>query len=139
MDTKAPMSQEAYDRLVAVLANLQRALDKLKFEGLIPLQQAVKALKQEQEHQGRRLEALEQRLQVQCQYPQVEMHRVGCIDYLKSDSLQVQPSQVKLVKRDSSTPVYSPVIKRVNKQPSDSPLPCLHKRQAFNSSGSKQL
>ncbi|KAJ2252779.1 hypothetical protein GGI13_003081, partial [Coemansia sp. RSA 455] len=64
MDTKAPMSQEAYDRLVAALANLQRALDKFKFEGLIPLEQAVKSLEQEQERQGKRLEALEQKLLV---------------------------------------------------------------------------
>ncbi|KAJ2254763.1 hypothetical protein GGI13_001973 [Coemansia sp. RSA 455] len=130
MATKAPMSQEAYDRLVATLANLQRALDKFKFEGLIPLEQAVKSLEQEQEHQGKRLEALEQRLQVWRQYPQVKTHRVGRVDSLKSDSLQVQPSQVKLVKRDSSVPVYSPVIKRVNKRPLDDTAPRQHKKQA---------
>ncbi|KAJ2032979.1 hypothetical protein IW146_008324 [Coemansia sp. RSA 922] len=130
MATKVPMSQEAYDRLVAKLANLQRVLEKLKFKGMIPLQQAVKALKREQEHQGKRLEVLEQRLQVRHQYPQVEMHRVGRVDSLKSDSLQVQPSQVKLVKSDSSVPAYSPVIKKVNKRPLDGTAPRQHKRQA---------
>ncbi|KAJ2013077.1 hypothetical protein GGI09_004244 [Coemansia sp. S100] len=130
MATKVPMSQEAYDRLVAKLANLQRVLEKLKFKGMIPLQQAVKALKREQEHQGKRLEVLEQRLQVRHQYPQVEMHRVGRVDSLKSDSLQVQPSQVKLVKSDSSVPAYSPVIKKVNKRPLDGTAPRQLKRQA---------
>ncbi|KAJ2049678.1 hypothetical protein GGI08_005683, partial [Coemansia sp. S2] len=63
MATKVPMSQETYDRLVAKLANLQRVLEKLKFEGIKLLEQELKILQQEQEHQGKGLEALEQRLQ----------------------------------------------------------------------------
>ncbi|KAJ2453100.1 hypothetical protein GGI03_006698, partial [Coemansia sp. RSA 2337] len=63
------MSQETYDRLVAKLANLQRVLEKLKFEGIKLLEQELKILQQEQEHQGKGLEALEQRLQVQHHCP----------------------------------------------------------------------
>ncbi|KAJ2038847.1 hypothetical protein H4S04_008259, partial [Coemansia sp. S16] len=51
MATKVPMSQETYDRLVAKLANLQRVLEKLKFEGIKLLEQELKILQQEQEHQ----------------------------------------------------------------------------------------